>query len=225
MFQVCIRVLIFILLPGMVLATTSFELGKQYERLPSSIRSNPDVLRLIDENPGKTQVLLFFSYACHACSRLDQDFYTWADSQKGKQVAIYRYPAIFNKAYEILARTYYTNESLPNARQLGDDVYDTWHNKGVNLSKEDNLHNFFSSHGVTLDNFFGIYNSFGLDMKIKRARELGIAFNITVTPYVIVNSATASYGTNWAMAGSKENLFAILNYLISKDAPQTTIIE
>jgi thiol:disulfide interchange protein DsbA len=155
---------------------------------------------------------------------LDKDFDTWSDKQSGKDVVIYHYPVVFNKAYEALARAYYTVLALPSSKQLDNDVYDALHNKGINLTQEDNLQRFFAEHGVPADKFSGIYNSFGLDMKIKRARDLSNAFHVTNTPYIVVNSQVATYATSWAMANSKEKLFAILDYLIAKDVPQATTI-
>lgn len=63
--------------------------------------------------------------------------------------------------------------------------------------------------------FSDLYNSFTVNTELTKAKELANAYQISVSPVIILNGPKGSYILSAAMAGSEQGLIEVLNYLIS----------
>ena len=191
--------------------------GKHYKVVDSKIRSHPEVKQLLAEDPNKIQVIMFFNYGCYWCSQLDHAFDEWSEKQPSDMVVIKKIPVIFNSSWETLAKIYYAIQTLDQAKQLDDEIFTAIHQHRVNLASIKTLEAFLEKRDVDTAKFRQTLESFSVGRKVKRAEELGLAFDVTKTPLIIINSPSASYETSWAMTGSKLRLFAILDYLVKQE--------
>jgi thiol:disulfide interchange protein DsbA len=74
------------------------------------------------ETPGKIEVIEFFSYGCNHCNDFHPILQAWIAKQQA-DVVVLRIPVAWNRAWENLARLYYTLESLGDLKRLDDAVF------------------------------------------------------------------------------------------------------
>ena len=194
--------------------------GKDYVRLPADVRNSPEVKQLLIKDSNKVQVLFFFSYGCHACELFHTPFEKWtADhSRANKTLAIYRYPVAFNPQWQVLARLYYTMETLDPKGKLNNAIFDAIHKRHIQLWQEQAMSDFFVQNGYKAKDFSEAYGSFTVNRQTKQADEISKAYKITETPDIIVNGPVSSYRVSIASAaGNTEKLFKIVDYLVQRE--------
>lgn len=200
------------------MAQDQFIPGKHYKKIESRIRAKPEVKQLLAEHPNQVQVIMFFNYGCYWCSQLDRAFDDWVGKQNDPRVDVSKIPVVFSYSWEIYAKIYYAIQTLDSARELDDEIYHAIHQQRINLARLKTLEDFLSQHDVDIPKFRQTLESFGIGRKVKRAEELGLAFDITITPIIIINGPSASYLTSWSMNGSQARLFAVMDHLIKQEA-------
>ncbi|MCX7193512.1 MAG: thiol:disulfide interchange protein DsbA/DsbL [Proteobacteria bacterium] len=134
----------------------------------------------------KVEVLEFFFYECSHCFHLHPFLATWEKTMPG-DVELTFVPTIFRDSTEPLARTYYTLESMGKIKQLDDVIYRAIHEKQVGLYDLDTIAAFVSSNGVDRVKFTADYNSFTVNSKIVRAKQMIRSYGIDGTPTLIVD--------------------------------------
>src|SRR5688500_16267284 len=77
----------------------SFEEGTHYKKISASVTTKPEIQQFMARDPGKIQVISFFSYACLWCHRLHPYINNWV-SQKPENVVFYRMPVVFNAGWD-----------------------------------------------------------------------------------------------------------------------------
>lgn len=195
----------------------AFEEGKHYHRLSAKITTNKDIQELIAETPGKIQVIEFFNYGCYWCQQLHPVLTEWAKN-KPENVVFYRFPVVFNKLWAALAKTYLVIKSLGKDATLDPLFFTEIHQKHINLADEKILKEFLIKHGIEDTKFFELYNSFAINTEMAKINNLGNAYQITLSPSVVINTPSGSYLSTATMVGSEQKLLEVLNFLIAKDS-------
>lgn len=202
--------------------TALFVEGQDYIRLPVKARDNPVIKQLIAADPNKVQVLFFFSYGCHGCEMFHTPFEKWAARQSklpDNKTVFYRYPVSFNPQWAMLAKMYFVMETLDPNGKLNNSIFNSIHKDGLKLWQEAVMKKFFIKNGYTAQQFDAAFTSFNVGRQVKRADELTKAYNIVITPDIIVNGPTASYKLDLAKKGrTPEQLFRVLDYLIKRES-------
>ena len=189
--------------------------GKHYLRLPSAVSVEPDIIQLQAEDPDKIQIIEFFSYACYWCWQLRQYMDLWQPQQPAK-IALHRYPVVFNKYMNVLGKAYYIAQTLKLLEKTDDKLFSLIHTKRINLANKRILRDFFIDYGVNEGEFNDIYNSFGIDHLISLSNDLGIAYRITETPTIIINTPQGMFKTSIAIAGSEAMVITVLDHLVAR---------
>lgn len=187
--------------------------GRHYKKLSSKFRNKPEIIKFRANDKDKIQVLVFFSYACFWCSKINRPLDEWAKSDK-KKVKVYFVPVGFNRAYKSLAKAYFTAEKLDSTGKIDDAIFDGLHKHRINYSRVDLLEKVFEKNGIKKELFLETYNSFDVAMKVSKANELTEAYNISATPNIIINCAKESYITNLVYTGNVGMLLTTLDFLI-----------
>lgn len=228
MYQVCINTLrlgfiaLCFLLMGADLDSKSpqltleqFEEGKEYRRLAVDVRGHPLVQELLLDNPDKTVVIEFFNYGCFGCMRLNPFIEKWLET-KPESVVFYRFPLVFNKKWEVLARAYYINKLSAHTDLSSQDFFDAIFKARLELSNKKILGEFFTEHGIPSDEFAKLYDSFALNQEVSKAKDLASAYQVLVSPSLVVNKPYASFVITPEMVkGNNQSLMKIVNYLAS----------
>ncbi|HFQ14092.1 MAG TPA: thiol:disulfide interchange protein DsbA/DsbL [Gammaproteobacteria bacterium] len=194
------------LLLALPASARNFDEGIEYKRLSRPVPTQVEA--------GKIEVVELFWYGCPHCFRLEPDLGKWLKN-KPDNVEFIRIPAIFNKVWELHAKAYYTADFLGVLDKIHKPLFDTLHLKKKPLNTAAALKEFFVSQGVDAGEFDRVFNSFAVDTKVRRARELTRQYGISGVPTLVVNG---TYLTDGPMAGGRKGMIEVLNYLIKNKA-------
>jgi len=162
-------------------------------------------------DPKRVEVLELFFYGCPHCFELEPLLVAWT-KKLPRHAYFRRMPAIFNDGWVPMAKAFYAAEALGVTEKLHADLFNAIHLQGINLNNRDNLLRFVAGRGVDAGKFGAAYDSFGVQNKVKQARDLTGAYGIQGVPSLIVDG---KYRTSSSMTGSHEQLFPVLDQLIA----------
>ena len=157
-------------------AFAAAELGKDYKMLnPAQPASSK-----------KIEVLEFFFYGCSHCYHLHTPLTAWEKTMP-KDVELTFVPTIFRDSMEPMARTMYALESMGQLDKLHDALYRAWNVDNIELFDEASIGDFVAKHGVDRAKFTAAYNSFSMQSRVARAKQMVRSYRINGTPTLIVD--------------------------------------
>ena len=165
---------------------------------------------------GKVEVVEVFWYACGHCFLIEPSLENWARKEKPANVELVRVPAMWNDLLKTHARVFYTAELLGKLPALHGEIYREINVRGNRLDTPAKIEAFFTSKGVSKQDFQKAFSSFAVETKLARAADLNKRYRITSTPTVVVNGR---YVTDVQMAGSEAALFNVVNDLAARETP------
>ena len=133
----------------------------------------------------KIEVLEFFFYGCSHCFNLHKPLTAWEKS-KPKDVVLTFVPTIFRDSMEPMARTMYSLESMGQFDQLHDALYNAWNVDKIELFDEASIGDFVAKHGVDRTKFTDAYNSFSMQSRVARAKQMVRSYRVNGTPTLVV---------------------------------------
>jgi thiol:disulfide interchange protein DsbA len=136
-------------------------------------------------NANKVEVMEFFFYGCPHCFHLHPYLSAW-EKKKPKYVEMVYVPTIFNPGWEPMANAYYALELLGKQKQLDDTLYTAWSENNV-LVESDKIADFVAQHGVDRQKFLDAYNSFSVQSKVERSKQMVLSYGISGTPTLVVD--------------------------------------
>jgi thiol:disulfide interchange protein DsbA len=157
-------------------ALADAQLGREYSLL------NPPQ----PTSTKKIEVLEFFFYGCSHCFHLHPLLSAWEKTMP-KDVELIFVPTVFRDSWEPMANTFYTLESMGKQEQLRDPLYRAWNEQNMALIDEDKIADFVSQHGVDRAKFTAAYNSFTVQSKVNRAKQMIRLYQISGTPTLVVD--------------------------------------
>lgn len=152
------------------------ETGKEYSTLTPPLPTSTK----------KIEVLEFFFYGCSHCFHLHSQLATWEKSMP-KDVELTYVPTVFRDTWEPMAQTFYALESIGHRQQLHDALYQAWNVNNTDLSDEAKILDFVAPRGVDRAKFSAAYNSFAVQNKVMRAKQMIRTYGISSTPTLIVD--------------------------------------
>ena len=164
---------------SLLVGSTAFaaaELGKDYSLL------NPPQ----PTETKKIEVLEFFFYGCSHCFHLHPLLSGWEKTMP-KDVQLTFVPTVFRDSWEPMAHTFFALESLGQREQLHDALYRAWNEQNMTLVDEDKIADFVAQHGVDRAKFMAAYDSFTVQSKVARAKQMIRSYGIDGTPTLIVD--------------------------------------
>ncbi len=163
-----------LLVSGTVFADA--QLGKDYSLL------NPAQ----PTSTKKIEVLEFFFYGCSHCFHLHPLLSAWEKTMP-EDVELTFVPTVFRDSWEPMAYTYYALDSMGKETALNDALYRTWNVDNNYLVDEDKIADFVAKHGVDSAKFKAAYNSFAMQSKVSRAKQMIRSYAINGTPTLVVD--------------------------------------
>jgi thiol:disulfide interchange protein DsbA len=168
------------------------------------------------ETGKRIEVREFFWYGCPHCYVLEPGLERWR-KRLPAQAQFVRTPGTASPAWSIHAQAYYAFEALGVADKWHSDFFKAVQEHRREFSEESGIEKFAAAHGVPAQKFREAFNSFGVRLKLERARQLNQDLNINSVPTVVVDGR---YLTSPAMAEGEENFFRVLDFLIKKAAEE-----
>ena len=185
--------------------SATFEEGRNYQRI---VPAQPT------EGKGKIEVVELFWYGCPHCYRFQPYMARWLKN-KPADVVYRRMPAILGEHWALLARAFYTAEALGIADRIHQPLFDAIHAEKRRMDSEDAIMAFFAEHGVSNDEFRKTFNSFAVNAKVNRAREMSRRYQAQATPSVVINGKYILNPDN--SNGNFNTMIKIMDYLIDKE--------
>lgn len=134
----------------------------------------------------KIEVLEFFFYQCGHCFHLHPLLADWEKSMPA-DVEIRYVPTMFYSSTEPLARTYFALEAMGKIKQMDDAIYQAIHVKQQELYDLNTIGAFVAGNGVDRKTFASNYQSFTVNSKIERSKQMLRQYAIDGTPTLIVD--------------------------------------
>lgn len=134
--------------------------------------------------PGKIEVLEFFSYACSHCAVLEPLFEKWKKTLPA-DVVVKPVPVAFNASMKPMQLLFYTLEAM-NRLDLHGKVFVAIHEEKKKLFSKPEIIAWATSQGLDRAKFESVYDSFGVTSKAQRGDQLTTAYKIQGTPSVAV---------------------------------------
>jgi thiol:disulfide interchange protein DsbA len=168
------------------------------------------------DNSSKVEVVEMFWYGCPHCYAFEPKLVAWLKHLPAN-VEFIRIPAIFpnHPLWELHARAYYTAELLGVLDKTHEALFDAIHKKRQSLFTEDALANFYAKYGVDKKLFKETMHSFGVQMKVDRAKELSRRYGIDGVPTLIING---KYRTYASITNGEDGMLKVTDYLIEKES-------
>jgi len=182
-----------------------YQEGKQYFRIEPTQPTN---------TPGKVEVIEVFSYACIHCANFQPVVEQWKKTMP-KDASFSYMPAVFNPTWETFARAYYAAEAMGVLDKTHGALFDAVFVEKLPLQTVNDVAKFFERYGKSADEALKAMNSFGVRMKMDRAKKQVLAYQVDSTPTVVVNGKWRVTG---ASAGSHEALFKVVDHLVRMEA-------
>ena len=163
--------------------------------------------------PGKIEVLEFFSYGCPHCRDFNPLVHAWA-KRLPAELAFRRVPVTFGRAaWSNLSRIFYALEATGQMARLDQAVFDAIHVKKTNLYTEKSVLDWLAGQGVKTDAFRDAMRSFAVETHMARAESLERAYKVQGVPFITVDGRYAVLGKN---AKALPDLLAIADGLIGR---------
>lgn len=204
-------------LPNSQAQNERFQEGKHYQKLSAKVTTQPVVQQLVALDPGKIQVIEFFNYACFWCQRLHPRVNEW-EKTKPDYIALHRFPIVFNKSWEVMAKAYLIVQILNENKDLDPKFFQAIHTDNQDLSDEKLLQEFFVKNGVDQSKFLEMYGSFAVSRALAHSTELINAYQLIVSPAIVVNGPSGSYLVTASTAGSEAAILDVVNFLLEKES-------
>jgi thiol:disulfide interchange protein DsbA len=138
------------------------------------------------DDPGRIEVIEFFSYACPHCNDLNPLIHQWA-GKLPRDVVFKRVPVSFNPFYGLMAKLFYTLDTTGDQARLDAVLFNAIHVKGLQLVSEKSITDWVVSQGVDARRFSEAWNSFSVDSKVKRANQMANGHHIKGVPAIAVD--------------------------------------
>jgi thiol:disulfide interchange protein DsbA len=181
---------------------------------------------------GKIEVTEVFSYACPACNLFVPTMHKLKTGLPPNAVFDFL-PAAFNPSedWPMFQLAYFTAQALGVADQTHDAMFTAvWQGGDLAVTDpaggriksrlptiEDAAKFYKAQAGVPVDKFLATAKSFSVDMKVRAAESLIVAYRVDRTPTIVVNG---KYRLHAESAGGNDKVLELVNWLIEKESKQ-----
>lgn len=178
--------------------------GQHYLRLATPMPA-------LAPSAAKHEVVELFWYGCSHCNDFDPYLNIWQANTRA-DVNLVRVPAIFNPRWEQHARAFYALELMGDLEKVHTLIFEAIHDQGRSLHNVGSMARFLGSHGIDEDKFREAFDSFVVETKINRAKQLIRDYQVTGVPAIIVDG---KYKVTGSTAGGYQNVIGVIQSLIS----------
>lgn len=199
------RLLWGLLLLPVMLQAKEYKEGVEYIKLATPVPT---------QNAVKIEVQEFFWYGCPHCFQFEPKLAAWVKN-KPANVEFVRMPAPLNPNWMPHTKTYYALEAMGRGDEFHVEIFNAMHVAKLKLFTPEAIADFLAQKGVDRTKFLDSYNSFAVNMRARKAEQLGNQYKITGVPALTVNG---KYLINTNQTGGFDEVLNILSYLVNKEA-------
>ncbi|HCL75640.1 thiol:disulfide interchange protein DsbA/DsbL [Stutzerimonas nitrititolerans] len=189
---------------GLSAQAAEFQAGKEYVELKAPVPV---------ADPSKIEVVELFWYGCPHCYQFEPIINPWVE-QLPDDVDFKRIPAMFGGAWNLHGQLFLALESMNVEQSVHDAVFNAYHNQGNKLETPEKMADLVASNGVDREAYLMAFNSFGVKSRAEQAKKLGMAYQITGVPVMVVNG---KYRFDIGSAGGPQRALEVADFLIEKE--------
>lgn len=160
------------------------------------------------------ELLELFWYGCPHCYQLEPQLNDWL-ARQSVDIDFQRVPAAASPRWVPHAKAYYAAEQLGVLDKLHEPLFKALHEQRRRILTDEQLIAFAAEQGIDEDEFRAAYNSFPVDMKVRRSAELVRRYAIDGVPAIVVDG---KYVTSATQTGSTATMFDVLEALVTQEA-------
>ena len=199
-----------VLLAGLMASGALIYAASDHAHHGKVAKLDPVVPPLVD-NGARHEIVELFWYGCSHCFDFEPHIKAWKEN-KAEDINFIRVPAIFNPRWEQHARAYYALELMGELETGHDLLFSGIHEQGRALRDLDSMARFFAANGIDEAKFRESFNSFAVETKINRAKQLVRQYQVTGVPSVIIDG---QYKTSASQAGGYPQVIEVIEELTS----------
>jgi thiol:disulfide interchange protein DsbA len=182
-----------------------FDEGIDYRLVPAPARA---------EAGDDVEVLELFWYGCPHCYQLEPHIERWLET-KPERATFRRLPAVVSPRWIPHAKAYFAAEQLGVLEKLHVPLFKALHDQKRKVFTDAQIIDFAAEQGIDKDAFAAAYNSFPVDMQVRKAAELVRGYAIDGVPAIVVNG---KYVTSATQTGSNARLFQVIDHLVATES-------
>lgn len=165
------------------------------------------------DSGDRIEVRELFWYACPHCYQVEPIVQDWLE-HKPDDVAFVRMPAILGPRWELLARAYYTAETLDVVDKVHVPIFERLHRERKHIRTPAEVKAIFVEQGITEADFDNAFKSFAVVTKTNRSKRVREMYGANGVPMLIING---KYRTNATMAGGNGKMMEVVNFLVEQE--------
>ncbi len=194
---------------------------------PNAPVEGVDYLRLQQAQPTdagkKVEVMEFFWYNCPHCFAFEPYLADWAKKNADK-IVLKRIPVSFRESFVPQQKLYFALEAMGRL-DLHRVVFDAVHQQRMKLNREDEILAFIAKQDIDQKKFAETFNSFTVQSKVSRVRQLQDIYRIDGVPTIAIDGQyiTSPAIVGKTMRGSSEEAMnnatlQVMDALVAKKA-------
>ena len=184
-------------------SAAEFREGVDYIELPVPVETR---------DPSKIEVVEVFSYACIHCYNLEPMVAAWQQAVP-EDVDFYRLPLVTQRLLP-LAQAFYAAETMDVLDRVHMPMFAAIHEYGIDMSRREYVRRLFvRDAGVDEEEFLRVFDSFGVQSRVRQADARGRMYRIQATPSIVVNGRYVTESGRVGMQG----MFLVVNHLIERE--------
>ncbi|WP_462331091.1 thiol:disulfide interchange protein DsbA/DsbL [Thiohalocapsa halophila] len=195
---------VLLLLASVAMAAGSVDEGIDYRVVADPARA---------EAGDDVEVLELFWYGCPHCYQLEPHIDRWLE-EKPAGVTFRRMPAAASPRWVPHAKAYFAAEQIGALDQLHLPLFKALHDQRRKIFTEEQIIAFAAEQGIDEDAFRAAYNSFPVDMQVRKSADLVRRYNIDGVPAIVVNG---KYVTSASQTGSNDRMFQVIDHLVARE--------
>ena len=161
----------------------------------------------------KIVIYEFFWYGCPHCYNLEPTM-DRIESNLEKDTILVKVPVALRDTWESHAKAYFALQQMKLDDNLHKKIFTEIHINSNRLDTKEKLTQFIEDEGYNSKRFSEIFDSFGTDLRVKKASRLANQYQITSVPTLIING---KYKTSGSLVSSYEELYDVVQLLINKE--------
>lgn len=165
----------------------------------------------LGDDPDTIEVIEFFWYGCPHCYRFSPHIDRWKRS-KPEDVSFQHMPAILSPRWELHAKAFFAARIMDELERFHPAMFAAIHDDNMRLDSVTEIGDFASSLGIDSERFVATMNSFAVDTRVRRVKNLQRAYGISGTPTVVIDGR---YRTSGNIAGGVANMIPVINERIA----------
>ena len=161
----------------------------------------------------KIVIYEFFWYGCPHCYNIEPTMDN-IEANLDKDTILIKVPVALRDSWELHAKAYYALQQMKLDDNLHEKVFAEIHINSNRLDTKEKLAYFIKEEGYDVDKFLNILDSFGTEIRVKKASRLANQYQIKSVPTLIING---KYKTSGSHVSSYEELYDVVQLLVDKE--------